>query len=173
MDYVLKHYGVKGMKWGVRKERERKGSIRGSSNSIPTTQKVKKKESKKLKILKYGITAASAFLSANKLMKLSNVKKKNAKVIKQGEKVAEKALKNISEMSDAELSKRIERIRLENRYKELVTPQQPQQPQQQSTAQTITKITTDLANWSDSAIRLYNNYEKVKKIFEDRNKERG
>lgn len=95
----LMHYGVKGMKWGVRKDR-------GSSSSKGRTGR--KKSSKN-----------NAF---NTMLK----KRKKRKTQKAAAEAAERAKhKSVYEMSDEELRSAIKRMELERDYKKLVVQNNP------------------------------------------------
>lgn len=89
----LTHHGVKGMKWGIRKRQYSSGS---SS---------KRKKSSKRSLL--------SMFKRNK--KTSNTQSSTRKT--QQEQTKKKI--NISELSDAELQKIVDRMRLENTYSQL------------------------------------------------------
>ncbi|WP_300899393.1 DUF7211 domain-containing protein [Turicimonas muris] len=90
-DYLV-HYGVLGMKWGVRKSRK-KSSGSGSAEAIRSRVK-KLQKSRKAKV----------------------VKKKREKA---ASKKSREANKPARKMTDAELSKAIKRLEMEQRYKTL------------------------------------------------------
>ena len=87
MENELYHYGVPGMRWGVRRAR---------SSSVSTTGRRKK-------------TGLSGFLSKKTKSRSSSKPK-----VSTGNKG-----KTLSEMSDAELQQRINRLQMEQRYKDL------------------------------------------------------
>lgn len=115
MDDELMHYGVKGMKWGVRRTQAQLGHKTSSGTG-------KKKSSKSsgsvTKTLKKTGKKVSNLYSKNKA---SRQAKKTAKV--EAEKAKKK--KSISEMSDAELREKIARLELEQRYKQLYAAKNP------------------------------------------------
>lgn len=115
MDDELMHYGVKGMKWGVRRTQAQLGHKTSSGTG-------KKKSSKSsgsvTKTLKKTGKKVSNLYSKNKA---SRQAKKTAKV--EAEKAKKK--KSISEMSDAELREKIGRLELEQRYKQLYAAKNP------------------------------------------------
>lgn len=92
----LMHHGVKGMKWGVRKDR-RSGSSSGKSK---LSKKIKKSINNKKKA------------------------KAKAKAKEARAKVKADQKKTVKDMSDTELRERIARLELEKRYKDLSASQQ-------------------------------------------------
>lgn len=89
-DDILKHWGVKGMKWGVRKSR--------SANSDSKKEKPPKKPSKR------------------------QLKKEAEKLRKESNKLAKSHRKEYmkrKDLTDAELKKKVERLRLENEFDRL------------------------------------------------------
>lgn len=95
----LMHFGVKGMRWGVRKDRSSKGS------------KGKKKKTK----FKVSIRSPITREPAQSKPSASKEESKPAVVISRP--------KTVSEMSDEELSRFIRRVQLEKQYAQLTAPQ--------------------------------------------------
>ena len=95
MDEELYHYGVKGMKWGIRRSPAQLGHKTGTK---------KKKKS--------GVVDAVKKIAANRKQK----KAEQASV--QRQKKLKK--KKISDMTDDELRERIARLELEKRYRDLM-----------------------------------------------------
>lgn len=111
----LKHYGVLGMKWGIRRTEAQLGRA---------TKRVERLKAKKKKLDK--LTRAKNKL--NKMMEeeeklktsLKKPKKDKPEKEPKPEKVKpEKKHKKLSEMSDEELNARINRIRMEQTYREM------------------------------------------------------
>ena len=98
----LYHYGVLGMKWGVRRYRNKDGTLTSAG------KKKRKEDSKE---------------TSNKRSKVSsNITKSSKSALSKGNTQRSKSLK---EMSDDELKAKIERLNLENRYKELMRSSNP------------------------------------------------
>ena len=93
IDAFLAHYGVKGMRWGVRRDRGNSGSSsKGQANASDASSKPKKSTKRQENLSRY---------SDDKL----------------ASKVSEK--KGLDALSDAELSKLTKRMQLEQSYREL------------------------------------------------------
>lgn len=114
MDDELMHYGVKGMKWGVR----RTPAQLGHRTSSGTGKKSSKSSSSSGSSLKKAGKKVSSLYSKGKA---SRQAKKTAKL--EAEKAKRK--KSISEMSDAELREQINRLNLEKEYKQAVAASNP------------------------------------------------
>lgn len=116
---VLQHYGVLGMKWGVRR--------------TPAQLARARKSSKK---------------SEPKPEPHEDYKKAHSK-------------KSVREMSDAELKSRLNRLDMEQRYSKL-------SPTKVSTgkrmASNILKVGTTVAAATTTALTIYNNADKIRKI---------
>lgn len=100
----LYHYGVKGMKWGIRRTPAQLGHKTGSKKKKSTGSDVKSF------VKKTGSKAANA-------IKNHRAASKQKKAAKQEAKRAKK--KPISEMSDEELRRRVQRLQLEQQYRQL------------------------------------------------------
>jgi len=117
---TVKHFGVKGMKWGVRNDR----SSSGGSNSKPTLTKEEKARAKKMS----GAQMTEALRDYEKKtgkkggnkddvnIAISDYLKKNQTV---GKTAAQKKKKTVSEMSNDDLKKLVDRMDLERRYSAL------------------------------------------------------
>lgn len=115
----LAHHGVKGMKWGVRKDRSSSKSSGSTSRKKRTATKstVAKKKSTK--------TEPSA---ARKAVNAMVEKRKARKAQKAAEEAAKKQKrKPVSEMTDEELNTAIKRLELEKKYKDLTAYHNPNQ----------------------------------------------
>lgn len=116
----LSHYGIKGMKWGVRRsqatldrlagrtpsEKRKKSSDRvGSGN---TAKKIGKKAGK---------AAGTLAKNATKKVSEARAKRKRNKAVERANEAAKS--KKISQMSNEELKSHIDRLTLEKKYNEL------------------------------------------------------
>lgn len=102
-DNELYHYGVKGMKWGIRRTPAQLG------------HKTAKKSSSTVK--KAASSAAKAVSKAYSVHKAKAQAKKQAKENVESNKKIKK--KSVEEMTDAELQQRIRRMQLEQQYNQL------------------------------------------------------
>lgn len=111
MDEELYHYGVKGMKWGIRRSPAQLGHTTG-------TKKRKKSSSNAAETVKRGAKKVASAVS-------SKVSQARAKRIAQKlhdeevKKTQSNKKKKISELTDDELRERIARMELEQRYRSL------------------------------------------------------
>lgn len=115
----LQHYGVLGMKWGVRRTEAQLGRATERVNKL----KAKKKEQDRLTRAKNKLEKMKA---EEKELK-AKLKGKHEKVDKIKDKIKDTKdkhpkKKKISEMTNEELQARIDRMNLEKRYSELVNP---------------------------------------------------
>ena len=110
----LEHFGVKGMRWGIRRDRDYGPSSSRPSGSGDTKKKIKKTTSKTVattKSIGRGLSRA-ARSTARGSRKVASIFKKN-----KDKKVSKT---DLSKMSDADLQALVNRISLEQRYDSLV-----------------------------------------------------
>ena len=113
---ALAHYGILGMKWGVRRSEAQLARARGKkSSSEEASDDYKKAHSKK----------------------------------------------SVKSMSDAELRNRLNRIQMEQQYQKL-NPSSVSKGKQ--AVSKIMKAGTTVASVTTTAITIYNNFDKIKKI---------
>ncbi len=121
MDNELKHFGTKGMKWGIRRYQNKDGSL------TPAGKKRYEKELAKLKaeekVLKNRArTQAKINGLATKRQELDELRK-TVSGDKESETKVETTPKNkrLKDMTDAELSAKLERFKNEAKYREATT----------------------------------------------------
>lgn len=98
----LAHYGVKGMKWGVRKDRQGDGRVKKSLKTYGKNVKSSLKSNASETGHQIGNTTGTA--AKNAILRTATRKKSK---------------EDISKLSDEELKKRVARLNLESQYKNL------------------------------------------------------
>ena len=108
-DLYLLHYGVKGMKWGVRKDR-RSSSVLGTAFRIthPVTYTLAKKSASGIRRMKNSSQYKNA---TNRYRNLTGSRRSNA--------LKEARRKDINSMSNQELNDIVYRLNLERNYRSL------------------------------------------------------
>ena len=99
----LYHFGVKGMKWGVRRQREQSGT--GGKRSSKKDLTPEQKAARRKKALKVGAAVVGTALAAYGAMKFKNaIRDKNLQIqIEKGRKSVAEYAKNMYRRADAHL----------------------------------------------------------------------
>ena len=118
MENELMHWGIKGMKWGVRRYQNKDGSLTPAGKKRYDKEMAKLKEEEKI--------AKNKLRTQAKLNKLDE-KRKEIEALKSGKPIA-KSIKqhskpSVKDMSDEELRQTVNRLLMEQQYAKL-NPQQ-------------------------------------------------
>ena len=126
LDEVLKHFGVKGMKWGVRKARQKAGQVK---TRIKEEVKSSKREASWAKQLR-DIHSMDNKKLQNTVNRVRN--ENDFKVLAKGQKVRniedllnksadKKAYRNRESLSDKELKSKVQQLRLKDQLRQQVS----------------------------------------------------
>lgn len=118
MENELMHWGIKGMKWGVRRYQNKDGSLTPAGKKRYDKEMAKLKEEEKI--------AKNKLRTQAKLNKLDE-KRKEIEALKSGKPVAKSTKQHskpsVKDMSDEELRQTVNRLLMEQQYAKL-NPQQ-------------------------------------------------
>ena len=118
MENELMHWGIKGMKWGVRRYQNKDGSLTPAGKKRYDKEMAKLKEEEKI--------AKNKLRTQAKLNKLDE-KRKEIEALKSGKPIAKSTKQhskpNVKDMSDEELRQTVNRLLMEQQYAKL-NPQQ-------------------------------------------------
>lgn len=152
----LQHHGVKGMRWGVRRYQNSDGTLTEAGKKRYAKELAKIEAEKKIlrnrAKTQAKIDKLNAARRANEEQKEAlGLKKPKLAIPKRAPKPEGPKKKTIKDLSDEELQARINRMRLENDYKKLVSELNPQKVSagekffKEQVAPKATKAITDLA----------------------------
>ena len=118
MENELMHWGIKGMKWGVRRYQNKDGSLTPAGKKRYDKEMAKLKEEEKI--------AKNKLKTQAKLNKLDE-KRKEVEALKRGKPIVKKtkhpSKPSVKDMSDEELRQTVNRLLMEQQYAKL-NPQQ-------------------------------------------------
>lgn len=151
----LAHYGILGMRWGVRR------------NPAERQLTVDKRDLERLnngRHLSVGLTKKrqAAYDKRDKTILEKRIEANEQKVANKAAKKATKKKPSVKEMSDEELRKVVNRLQMERQYSQL---SESSVSKGKEYAQKIIKAGTTVAAVTTTALTLYNNAEKIKKII--------
>ena len=126
------HYGVLGMRWGIRKDRRKSGSSRKKSTEVSSLGQ------------RLSSTASKASTAIKNQKKANAVKK--AERDKARQKKTDEKTKDVKKMSDAELRKRIQRLQLEKTYVSLTSGNKEASSGKTYVKQILKQSGTNIAN---------------------------
>lgn len=130
--YELYHYGVKGMKWGVRRYQNEDGSLTekgrkkyGSEPELEVAMEEKKKKNEQqVKVMK--ATKATIKPTKDIVREANNIEKERSrrKQEKYNKEVKDAVLDEATKMSDQELRDAVNRLNMEERYTQVMASRQ-------------------------------------------------
>lgn len=165
MNDYLKHYGILGMKWGVRRTPAQLGRTMITTKRQLTADKVKLERLNSGKHTSVGFTKKrqAAYDKRDKDILEKRIKANEQKLANKAAKKEAKKKSTTNEMSDEELRKVVNRLQMERQYSQLVNDGSVSKGKEYT--QKIIKAGTTVAAVSTTALTLYNNAEKIKKII--------
>lgn len=154
-DNSLEHHGVQGMKWGVRRYQNKDGSLTSEGR-----KHVQAKDGKSVISNFVADKKAQASNAVSKWRVKRSEKKAENKVkrteISQNKKNARKAVKNPLNMTDKELQRTIDRMKLEKEYRDLDREKHSGRTYVIDTFKTVgTKLLTDPNTYVRALTGLY------------------
>ena len=168
-DY-LTHYGILGMKWGVRRTPEQLARAKLGRTMITTKRqltadKVKLDRLNSGKHISVGFTKKrqAAYDKRDKDILKKRIKFNEQKLANKAAKKEAKKKPSVKEMSDEELRKAVNRLQMERQYSQL---SESSINKGKEYAQKVFKAGTTVAAVTTTALTIYNNVDKIKAILE-------
>lgn len=164
-DY-LAHYGILGMKWGVRRTPAQLGRTMITRKRQLAADKRDLERLNNGRHLSVGLTKKrqAAYDKRDKTILEKRIEANEQKLANKAAKKAAKKKPSVKEMSDDELRKVVNRLQMERQYSQLVNESSVSKGKDY--AQKVFKAGTTVAAVTTTALTIYNNADKIKNILE-------
>jgi flagellar motor component MotA len=164
----LAHYGILGMRWGVRRtpaqlgyvttRQANKNAKKAGKDAVKESVRKMNESPKKHTLSQYNRTAKKARKEA-----IKESIEKDRELSKSIREAKQKQKSSVKTMSDEELRKVVNRLQMERQYSQL---SESSVNKGKEYAQKVFKAGTTVAAVTSTALTIYNNVDKIKAILE-------